>query len=117
MFGIRAVRGYIVLIAGAAIFIALRLAAGAPLMESDPNYAHIASEVEPQLLVFTLALMGIAVGWGSLRGILIATAFSLPPLLLYFTFYPLWIIFLMLLMVPMLGYAALRSWLPSQKAG
>jgi hypothetical protein len=117
MFGSRAVRGYAVLLIGVVLFIGLRLATGAALLESDPNYAHIASEVEPQLIVVTLVLVGVAVGWGSVRGILIATAFTLPPLMLYFTFYPLWIILLMLLMVPMLGYAALRSWLPPKKAG
>jgi hypothetical protein len=112
----RPVRGYLVLCAGLLAFIGLRLATGAPLLESDPHYAHIASDVEPQMIVVIAILTGIAVGWGSLRGILIAVAFILPPLLLYFTFYPLWIIFLMFLMVPMLGYAALRSWLPEQGA-
>lgn len=111
----RPIRGYIVLLVGAAVFVGLRLMSGAPLMPGDSQYAHIASEVEPQLIVVTALLAGIVLGWGSLRGMLIATAFVIPPLLLYFTFYPLWIILLMLLLVPMLAHAALGAWMPNRK--
>ena len=117
MLQIRPVRGYLVLLIGAAIFIGLRVALGAPLMPDDSNYAHIAHDAEPQLVVVTALLIGIAIGFSSgLRGVLIATAFSIPPLMIYFTFYPLWIVLCMFLLVPMLAHTALGAWLPAGRA-
>jgi hypothetical protein len=117
MLAIRPVRGYIVLIIGIVIFIGIRLITGAAIWESDPRYLHIANELEPQLLIATAFVSAAVVGLGSFRGVLIACAFAIPPIMIYFTFYPLWIVAIMLFMVPILAYAALRSWLPMMKSG
>jgi hypothetical protein len=67
------------------------------------------------IVISTALLIGPAVALGRLRAMLIALPFSLPPVMLYLTFYPLLIVFLLLAMVPWLVHAALSAWMPEQR--
>jgi hypothetical protein len=77
--------------------------------------AEILSETEMWIVISTALLIGPAVALGRLRAMLIALPFSLPPVMLYLTFYPLLIVFLLLAMVPWLVHAALSAWMPEQR--
>ncbi|MEN9938590.1 MAG: hypothetical protein RLZZ387_5169 [Chloroflexota bacterium] len=110
----RVVRGYVVLLAGLLVFFGRRLLAGESLLGDSMMGAEIRSEAEIWIVVVTAALTTQAVALGRARAMLIALPFALPPLMLYITFYPTVIVFLMLLMLPWLVHAALGAWLPEQ---
>lgn len=115
MFMHRVTRGYVVLIAGLIAFFGRRLLAGDTLWPPGMLDAEILSETEMWIVISTALLIGPAVALGRLRAMLIALPFSLPPIMLYLTFYPLLIIFLLLAMVPWLVHAALSAWMPAQQ--
>lgn len=115
MFMHRVTRGYMVLIAGLIAFFGRRLLAGDALWSPGMLDAEILSETEMWIVISTALLIGPAVALGRLRAMLIALPFSLPPVMLYLTFYPLLIVFLMLAMVPWLVHAALSAWMPEQR--
>ncbi len=121
----RLVRGYAVLLLGIVLFFARPIFAPDSL-DGEPFTGAVATRVfgcvtgaerqlctEPLIVLGTALVMGLALGWGSLRGLLIAVAFAVPPLLLYITFYPIWIVLIMLLLVPAMAHAALNTWLPA----
>ncbi len=115
MFMHRVTRGYMVLIAGLVAFFGRRLLAGDALWSPGMLDAEILSETEMWIVISTALLIGPAVALGCLRATLIALPFSLPPVMLYLTFYPLLIVFLLLAMVPWLVHAALSAWMPEQR--
>ncbi len=115
MFMHRVTRGYMVLIAGLVAFFGRRLLAGDALWSPGMLDAEILSETEMWIVISTALLIGPAVALGRLRATLIALPFSLPPVMLYLTFYPLLIVFLLLAMVPWLVHAALSAWMPEQR--
>ncbi|ABQ92240.1 MULTISPECIES: hypothetical protein [unclassified Roseiflexus] len=115
MFMHRVTRGYMVLIAGLIAFFGRRLLAGDALWSPGMLDAEILSETEMWIVISTALLIGPAVALGRLRAMLIALPFSLPPVMLYLTFYPLLIVFLLLAMVPWLVHAALSAWMPEQR--
>ena len=115
MFMHRVTRGYMVLIAGLIAFFGRRLLAGDALWSPGMLDAEILSETEMWIVISTALLIGPAVALGRLRAMLIALPFSLPPVMLYLTFYPLLIVFLLLAMVPWLVHAALSAWMPEQQ--
>jgi hypothetical protein len=112
----RVVRGYLVLLAGVLVFFGRRLLAGEALLPAAPMAAEIRSTTEIWIVVITAALVTQAVALGRLRAMLIALPFALPPLMLYLTFYPTLIVFMMLLLLPLLVHAALQAWLPQHAA-
>ncbi len=113
----RVARGYLVLIAGLIAFFGRRLLAGDALWPPQLMGAEILSETEMWIVISTALMIGPAVALGRVRAILIALPFSLPPVMLYLTFYPLLIVFLLLAMVPWLVHAALSSWMPERQQG
>jgi hypothetical protein len=115
MFTHRVTRGYMVLIAGLIAFFGRRLLAGDALWSPGMLDAEILSETEMWIVISTALLIGPAVALGRLRAMLIALPFSLPPVMLYLTYYPLLIVFLLLAMVPWLVHAALSAWMPEQR--
>ncbi len=115
MFMHRVTRGYMVLIAGLVAFFGRRLLAGDALWSPGMLDAEILSETEMWIVISTALLIGPAVALGRLRAMLIALPFSLPPVMLYLTFYPLLIVFLLLAMVPWLVHAALSAWMPEPR--
>ncbi len=115
MFLHRVTRGYLVVIAGLIAFFGRRLLAGDALWPPGLMDAEILSETEMWIVISTALMIGPAVALGRLRAILIALPFSLPPIMLYLTFYPLLIVFLLLAMIPWLVHAALSSWLPERQ--
>ncbi|WP_448546077.1 hypothetical protein [Roseiflexus sp.] len=115
MFTHRVTRGYVVLIAGLIAFFGRRLLAGDALWSPGMLDAEILSETEMWIVISTALLIGPAVALGRLRAMLIALPFSLPPVMLYLTYYPLLIVFLLLAMVPWLVHAALSAWMPEQR--
>lgn len=117
MFMHRVTRGYLVLIAGLIAFFGRRLLAGDALWPPGLMHAEILSEAEMWIVISTALLIGPAVALGRLRAILIALPFALPPIMLYITFYPLLIVFVLLAMVPWLMHAALSAWMPERQRG
>jgi hypothetical protein len=114
----RVVRGYVMLLAGAFAFFGRRVLAGEALLPPVAMGAEIRSEVELWIVVATAVLMTQAVALGRMRAMLIALPFAIPPVLLYITFYPLLIVLMMLLLLPLMVHAALGAWLPdSPRAG
>ncbi|ABU59367.1 MULTISPECIES: hypothetical protein [Roseiflexus] len=113
----RVTRGYLVLIAGLIAFFGRRLLAGDALWPPGLMHAEILSDTEMWIVIFTALMIGPAVALGRLRAMVIALPFSLPPIMLYLTFYPLLIVFLLLAMVPWLVHAALSSWMPERQQG
>lgn len=110
----RVVRGYLALLAGVVAFFARRAAAGEALFPEQIMGAEIRSELEIGIVVVTAVLITQAVAAGRLRAMLVSLPFALPPLMLYITFYPTLIVFLMLAMLPWLVHAALSAWMPTQ---
>jgi hypothetical protein len=106
------IRGYGVLVLGMLVFFVRRLLAGDPLLPDEPMAAQILSDVELWIVICTAFLIGPIVAFGRPRAMLIAAPFAIPPVLLYLTFYPLLIVFLMLLLLPVLVYAAVNAWMP-----
>jgi len=111
----RVVRGYVVLLAGLIAFFARRLLAGDALWPPGLMDAEILSDAEMWIIISTAMLIGPSVALGRIRAMLIALPFSLPPIMLYLTFYPLLVVFLMLAMIPWLVHAALGSWMPDRR--
>jgi hypothetical protein len=73
---------------------------------------------EPLVVIITTIVMALAVSAGRPRATLIALAFTFPPLLIYLTLYPIWIVLGMLILMPLMTHAALNTWLPeASKAG
>lgn len=110
----RVVRGYVVLIAGLIAFFGRRMLAGDGLWPPGLMDAEILSETEMWIVITTALLIGPAVALGRVRAMIIAIPFALPPLMLYLTFYPLLIVFVMLAMVPWMVHAALNAWMPDR---
>ncbi|MCU0493149.1 MAG: hypothetical protein MUD01_16310 [Chloroflexaceae bacterium] len=126
MFTHRLVRGYVVLVLGVLLFFGRTFfvpdAADPAPFTGDwlsavalRPVACFAGEpvcTEVFIVVGTALLIGLLMGIGNLRAVLIATAFALPPLMIYITAYPIWIVLIMLLLMPLMAHAALNAWLP-----
>ena len=69
---------------------------------------------EPYIVIGTALLMALAVGGLHLRASLISLGFTFPPLLIYATVYPIWIVLMMMLLMPLMAHAALNTWIPER---
>lgn len=112
----RIVRGYLALLIGVLAFFGRRLLAGEAPLPETAMAAEIRSEAEIWIVAITAVLITQAVAIGRPRGMLIALPFAIPPLLLYFTFYPTLIVLMMLALLPVLVHAALGAWLPERSS-
>jgi hypothetical protein len=128
----RLIRAFIILALGLVVFFCRPLFAaddfdrdGTPMVDAALSrvYGCISGAernlcAEPIIVIGTTVLMAIVTAAGRPRAMLIALAFTFPPLLIYMTLYPIWIVLGMIVLMPLMTHAALNSWLPSaSKAG
>ncbi|MCU0493148.1 MAG: hypothetical protein MUD01_16305 [Chloroflexaceae bacterium] len=125
----RLIRSYSVLLLGMLLFVArrwvlpLEIEQGLPFDIATSTVlnlcyltAHPVPCADPLLVVLTVVGLVVAVGWGS-RGMLLFTLILMPlPLFLYFSFGPLWLVFLYLLAIPAAMELGLRWLFPPTAA-
>lgn len=117
----RLVRSYAVLLIGTLLFFGRRQVFPIPIEQGLPFDIGVASVLnlcyetpslincsDPTIIIGTALAVVLAVGWGNLP-LLILTAIALPlPLALYFLFGPVWLVFIILLVIPLVMEIGVR---------
>jgi hypothetical protein len=122
LFANRTLRAYLVILVGATLFMARRLAfptlfetSGIPFDIAVPSNLN-ACYTDPRWLmcsdgiIVALTIIGVvvALGWGSLGITLFAVMLAIPPAVLYFALSPIWAPLLALAFIPLALELALR---------